>query len=171
MGDILVATVSLFCLSSTWEGALNTRTFWGVKGNKQMSATKYCVFSFKSMCEPQRLSMFHLKSACVMAWDESFSKIRVTGRCKGWFGAISMCWQCVRRVETSPPSHITWRFLSDLTIAWMWCASENWTSIESCETEKVTLVGVLLCIGVYSHLTRLLCTVPKHDCASFLVFC
>lgn len=32
-----------------------------------------------------------LNSACVIAWEESFSKIRVTGRCNGWFGASSMC--------------------------------------------------------------------------------
>lgn len=80
--------------------------------------------------------MFHLKSTCVMAWEESFSNIRVTGRFNGWFGASNMLRQRARSVETSPPSHITWRFRSDLTMAWRWCASENWTSIESWETGK-----------------------------------
>lgn len=80
--------------------------------------------------------MFYLKSICEMAWEESFSKIRVTGRCNGWFGASNTLRQWVRRVETSPPSHKTWRFLSDLTVARTWCASDNWTSMESWKTEE-----------------------------------
>lgn len=73
----------------------------------------------------------YLKSLCVMACEQSFSKIRVTGRCSGCSGASNTLRQCVRRVEMRPPSHNTWRFLSDFTMARMWCASENWTSMES----------------------------------------
>lgn len=32
-----------------------------------------------------------LKSECVMAWEDSFSRILVTDRCNGWFGFRSMC--------------------------------------------------------------------------------
>lgn len=136
-----------FCLPHT-EGPLNTGTFWGGKQSnkhstkkRNKSKTSFYLQYNKEMhaSEPQRQSMFHLKSVCVMAWEESFSNIRVTGRCNGWFETRSMCWQWVRSVETSPPSHITWRFRSDFTMAWMWWASENWTSLESWERGEESL--------------------------------
>lgn len=100
---------------------------------------QYCGFSTKKKYFEYKLQFMcitDLKSEGVMHWEESFSKMRVTGRCSGWLGVSNMLWQWARRMETSPPSHIIWRFRSDLTIAWMWCASESWTSIESCEREK-----------------------------------
>lgn len=150
VGDFLVAIARPFFLPSTWVGRLNTGTFWGAKSYKRMSDTEYCSINIekkskrnlkpsssqvqqRNACVWILESMLHLKSECVMAWEESFSKIRVTGRCNGWFGASNMLWQWARSVDTSPPSHIIWRFRSDLTMAWMWCASENWTSIESCK--------------------------------------
>lgn len=75
--------------------------------------------------EPQGLIISHLKSECVIAWEESFSKIRVAGRCNGWFGASNMLLQWARSVETSPPSHSIWRFCSGLTMACIWCTSDN----------------------------------------------
>lgn len=91
--------------------------------------------------------IFYLKSSCVMAWEQSFSKIRVTGRCSGCSGASNTLRQCVSRVETRPPSHNTWRFLSDLTIARMWCASENCTSMESWENGGKTTGSLWLPAG------------------------
>lgn len=41
VGDILVAIARPFCLPSTWEGPLNTGTFWGGKRNKNMLDTLY----------------------------------------------------------------------------------------------------------------------------------
>lgn len=75
----------------------------------------------------------YLRSVWLMAWEVSFSKIRVTGRCNMWSGSSSIVRQWFRSVEMSPPLHNTWRFRSVFTIAWIWCAKENWTSTESWE--------------------------------------
>lgn len=151
---ILVAW--LFCLPGTLVGPLNTETFWEGKSNTRQNIVaqskkanqiqKYLHLQCNKDVDVSEL--VYLKSEGVMAWEASFSKIRVTGRCNGWFGASNMLRQWARSVETSPPSHTICRFRSDLTMAWMWSASESWTSIESWERRKEHMAhtGALTCI-------------------------
>lgn len=125
-------------LPSTWVGPPNTGIFWAGQSDKchniaaQISKLKKYLHlqCNRKKCTCLNLT-FYLKSDSVMAWEASFSKMRVTGRCNGWFGASNILRQWARSVETSPPSHTICRFLSDSTMAWTWCTSENWTSIES----------------------------------------
>lgn len=146
------------CLLSTWEGALNTRTFWGQKRWNNISDAEY--WNTKKL-QNVKDCLLYLKSAWQMAWDDSFSKILVTGRCSGWFGSSNMLRQWSSSVDTNLPLHNTWRFCSDLTIAWMWCATENWTSSDSWHTGK----EFLLCsdhICIIKHETSVCDAFPER---------
>lgn len=54
---------------------------------------QYCKFSTKKKYFEYKLQFMcitDLKSEGVMHWEESFSKMRVTGRCSGWSGVSNM---------------------------------------------------------------------------------